>query len=222
MQNIKCEETLDDIQMTTSCAGPIEIFTANQTCTGGPITVLGPLHIFCLGVIATPVGNQSLHLKQISNARNDQKLTGDQMVTFSKGQTLGGGYQLVGVAHPGLIDLPASHLIQEQTPEISGNLHINSCPLQKQPQRLKPYVCEHRDCGKSYWRSAQLQVHQRTHSGQKPYACDAQGCQWRFNRSDELKRHMRRHTGERPYSCNICKKSFARADHVTQHLSVHR
>uniref|UniRef100_A0A1I8FBC0 C2H2-type domain-containing protein n=1 Tax=Macrostomum lignano TaxID=282301 RepID=A0A1I8FBC0_9PLAT len=44
---------------------------------------------------------------------------------------------------------------------------------QKARRRQKPHVCEHPDCGKSYYKSSHLKVHTiETTLGEKPYSCD--------------------------------------------------
>ncbi|CAG14695.1 unnamed protein product, partial [Tetraodon nigroviridis] len=40
--------------------------------------------------------------------------------------------------------------------------------------------------------------------------------------SDELSRHRRSHSGVKPYQCIVCEKKFARSDHLSKHLKVHR
>ncbi|XP_069843186.1 Krueppel-like factor 17 [Dipodomys merriami] len=87
---------------------------------------------------------------------------------------------------------------------------------------LRPYVCEHINCGKAYTKRSHLLSHQRKHTGEKPYKCHWEGCTWSFFRSDELGRHMRRHTRDRPHRCNQCGRSFMRSDHLRQHEKIHQ
>ncbi|XP_048208068.1 Krueppel-like factor 17 [Perognathus longimembris pacificus] len=87
---------------------------------------------------------------------------------------------------------------------------------------LRPYVCEHMNCGKAYTKRSHLLSHQRKHTGEKPYKCQWENCTWSFFRSDELARHMRRHTRHRPHQCKQCGRSFMRSDHLRQHEKIHR
>ena len=65
----------------------------------------------------------------------------------------------------------------------------------KKDDNLKPFVCEHPNCDKRYYKLSHLQMHVRKHTGEKPYPCDHPGCGKRFSRSDQLRRHNRKHTG---------------------------
>uniref|UniRef100_A0A1I8GCT7 C2H2-type domain-containing protein n=2 Tax=Macrostomum lignano TaxID=282301 RepID=A0A1I8GCT7_9PLAT len=92
---------------------------------------------------------------------------------------------------------------------------------QKARRRQKPHVCEHPDCGKSYYKSSHLKVHYRNHTGEKPYSCDWPACGRVFARSDELSRHKRAHTGEKRFHCDRCQRMFSRSDHLSKHLRRH-
>lgn len=116
-----------------------------------------------------------------------------------------------------------SKLIQENSVPIVPVLTQASPPPtpQAEDNRPKPFVCQHPNCGKMYYKSSHLKAHIRTHTGEKPYVCDWAECGRRFARSDELARHKRTHTGEKKYECPICLRKFMRSDHLSKHAKRH-
>lgn len=164
-QDLQREQTLNGMQMAASCTGLGQTFTAYQPCSGVqmPVPVV-PQILYC-GPQAAPALGQSLYLQPMPSTWNGHGLPADQTPTFHSGLTPGRSQQLVAVPHQGLTVLPASPGLQGQLPAESGHCQTMIYPLPKKPQTLKPYVCPHQHCGKSYWRAAQLRIHQRTHSG---------------------------------------------------------
>ncbi|ODN02828.1 putative zinc finger protein [Orchesella cincta] len=66
--------------------------------------------------------------------------------------------------------------------------------------KLKPYVCN--ICGHTSARKAELQLHQRQHTGEKPYKCPI--CSYQTGDHNSLRKHKLRHSDERPYACPYC------------------
>lgn len=123
-----------------------------------------------------------------------------------------------------LDSLAASPLVQGQLPQTNSDLHTQSLGLvcQERPGSLKPYLCPHPGCGKSYTKRHHVKVHARTHSGEKPYVCNHPGCPWKFSSSSDLRRHERRHSREQPFPCPNCNKAFSRLSYLKRHhQSVH-
>uniref|UniRef100_UPI00398E711F zinc finger protein ZFP2-like isoform X1 n=1 Tax=Pristiophorus japonicus TaxID=55135 RepID=UPI00398E711F len=81
----------------------------------------------------------------------------------------------------------------------------------------KPWKCG--DCGKGFSYPSQLQIHQRSHTGEKPFTCSV--CRKGFSRSSSLQKHKRVHTNERLFGCFHCGKRFSQSSHLIEHQHVH-
>lgn len=56
-------------------------------------------------------------------------------------------------------------------------------------------------------------------SPEKRYHCKY--CSYCTDYATNLTFHERRHTGERPFQCTVCKKAYARKDHLKRHMEMH-
>ncbi|VDM30612.1 unnamed protein product [Hydatigera taeniaeformis] len=86
------------------------------------------------------------------------------------------------------------------------------------PATKSRYQCPH--CHKVFPRSANLNRHLRTHTGEQPYCCSE--CNRRFSISSNMQRHVRNiHQLERPFVCPHCSRAFAQRTNLERHLRHH-
>lgn len=91
-------------------------------------------------------------------------------------------------------------------------------PLEPSSTSKSRYQCPH--CQKVFPRSANLNRHLRTHTGEQPYSCSE--CHRRFSISSNMQRHVRNiHQLERPFVCSFCNRAFAQRTNLERHLRHH-
>ncbi|KAI1260017.1 hypothetical protein F5Y18DRAFT_269209 [Xylariaceae sp. FL1019] len=85
----------------------------------------------------------------------------------------------------------------------------------------KPHACRKKKCEERFSQPAQLQVHDRKHTGEMPHKC--LGCGKRFTQKGNLTTHERRHRGEKPFKCDVpgCNKGFPQKGNLATHLETH-
>lgn len=72
-----------------------------------------------------------------------------------------------------------------------------------------------RFCDRQFYDRGNLNVHERTHTGELPYQCKY--CSRAFNTSTTLKNHIMVHEDNRPLLCTLCGKRFVNNQKLNRH-----
>lgn len=83
--------------------------------------------------------------------------------------------------------------------------------------KIHPLVCN--QCGKTFYRKPNLNLHMKRHLDVKPYECSL--CPKSFITRQKLEEHMNGHSGNKPIKCTLCDRTFGRHSNLIQHRNVH-
>ncbi|XP_023183777.1 zinc finger protein OZF-like isoform X1 [Xiphophorus maculatus] len=117
-------------------------------------------------------------------------------------------------------------LVNKPNSEIGsqGLLDIKKCftknkngGSQRKAKTGDKFSCE--DCGKTFIKKQNLNIHMRIHTGQKPFCCDV--CGYKFGRKSHLNSHKRFHMGQKPFCCDLCGHRFSRKSSLNTHMKLH-
>ncbi|KAF9821931.1 hypothetical protein IEO21_00361 [Rhodonia placenta] len=104
--------------------------------------------------------------------------------------------------------------------------HLQAHARSHLPDSAKPFVCGEPNCGKRFWTTQHLHVHEGTHKGEKPFQCSEPSCDASFAKQFQLRAHIctvHSPAGTKLYRCenSECTKSFATNQKLRAHLKTH-
>ncbi|KOB69665.1 Zinc finger protein 32 [Operophtera brumata] len=75
------------------------------------------------------------------------------------------------------------------------------------------------ECDAAFYRKADLDRHQKIHTGEKNYTCEF--CPKSFVQKNNLVMHVKMHIGDRRFECDVCNKKFITNSKLVQHYKRH-
>ncbi|XP_068622161.1 zinc finger protein ZFP2-like [Battus philenor] len=95
----------------------------------------------------------------------------------------------------------------EQCPKMFGSVKLLKMHMKTHERVLRGTTFHCTYCGKGFFESYSLQVHERTHRNERPFLCEI--CNTSFGTNSSLKRHLKvSHSTSKPYECPVCHRSF--------------
>ncbi|XP_067389077.1 zinc finger protein 250-like [Emydura macquarii macquarii] len=98
----------------------------------------------------------------------------------------------------------------------NSSLLIQHC--QQSGAEKSAFKCS--ECGKSFPREENLQIHLKIHTGERPDKCHECGKSFRHKTSLVLHRYTV-HKSEKPHKCPVCGQLFILRDRLIQHRRIH-
>jgi hypothetical protein len=83
----------------------------------------------------------------------------------------------------------------------------------------KPFVCDFKNCNKSFSDKRNLDGHKSLHSNEFNFSCKE--CGKAFRTKNRLKQHGKSHTASTPYVCEVCSKAYKYKSTLIFHLKKH-
>ncbi|XP_045538535.1 zinc finger protein 184 [Papilio machaon] len=104
----------------------------------------------------------------------------------------------------------------EQCPKMFGSVKLLKMHMKTHERVLRGTTFHCTYCGKGFFESYSLQVHERTHRNERPFLCEI--CNTSFGTNSSLKRHLKvSHNSAKPFECPTCHRSFVSAEIRERH-----
>ena len=78
------------------------------------------------------------------------------------------------------------------------------------------------ECGKTCSNKYTLKRHMIRHTGERQFKCEWEGCGKSFYDSQVLKVHEKLHLDLKEFQCSLCPKQFRQSQHLVVHMKPHQ